>query len=159
MPSKKAPKKPGFVMFESNNPTVKGDIPPTVNDDPGFASRDYDLSDDGTKKKKFTDIIQCIIDLCDFPSDSLVVEYITNKAWSTLTEVATIMVNEVDNFCINKKDGLFDAKPMKLHLYKLQCFLLFYGSKSRNMLGALDEEDILRIQKTQFLTYCSSPEI
>jgi hypothetical protein len=86
MPSKKAPKKPGFAMFESDDPTITGDCPPIVDNDPGFDLRDYDLSDDNSKKKKFADIIQCIIDLCDFPSGLLMVQYITNEAWSTLTD-------------------------------------------------------------------------
>jgi hypothetical protein len=93
MLSKNAPKKPGFAMFESDDPTIEGDSPPIVDDDPGFDPRDYDLSDDDTKTKKFTNIIQCIIDLCDFPIDSLMVEYITKEAWSTLTDVTTIMVD------------------------------------------------------------------
>jgi hypothetical protein len=39
-------------------------------------------------------------------------------------------VDKVDNFRINKKDCSLKAKPMKLHLCKLQFFLLFYDSKS-----------------------------
>jgi hypothetical protein len=109
MPSKKSPKKPGFTMLESDDPTIQGDSPPIVDDDLGFDPRDYDLSDDNAKKKKFTDIIQCIIDLCDLSNDSLKVGYITNEAWSTLTDVTTIMVDKVDSFRINKKDGSFDA--------------------------------------------------
>jgi hypothetical protein len=101
------PKKPGFAMFESNKPTIKGDSPPIVDNDQGFDFRDYELSDDDTNKTKFTNIIQCIIDLCDFPSDSLMLEYITNEAWSMLTNVTTIMVDKVDKFHIHKKDGLF----------------------------------------------------
>jgi hypothetical protein len=69
MPSKEAPKKPVFAMFESDNPTIEGDSPPIVDDDPGFDPREYEILDDDTKKKKFTNIIQCITDLCDFPSD------------------------------------------------------------------------------------------
>jgi hypothetical protein len=69
------------------------------------------------------------------------VEYITNKAWLTLTDVTTMMLDKVANFCINKKDRLFEAKPMKLHLCKLWCFLLFYKIKSCTMYGRLDEED------------------
>jgi hypothetical protein len=151
MPSKKAPKKPGFAMFKSDDPTIKGDFPPIVDYDPDFDPRDYELSDDNTKKKKFTD-------MCHFPSDSLMVGYITNEAWSMLRDVTTIMVDEVDNFRINKKDRLFEARPMKLHLCKLQCFILFYDGKSRNMFGPFYEEDVLGIRKTHFLTYCSSPE-
>jgi hypothetical protein len=120
MPSKKAPKKLNFAMFKSDNPTIKGDSPPIVDDDPGFDPCDYDLLYEDTKKKNFTNIIQCIIDLCVFQSDLLMVEYITNKAWLALADVTTVMVDKVDNFRINQKDESFDAKPMKLHLRKLQ---------------------------------------
>jgi hypothetical protein len=144
MPSKREPKKPGFSIFGSNDPT-KGDSPPIVDNNPDFDPLDDELFDDNTKKKKFTNITQCIIDLCDFPSDSLVVEYITNKAWSTLNDVTKIMIDKDDNVCINKRDGLFEAKPMKLHLCKLQCCLIFYNSKSCNMYGPLDEEDVIGI--------------
>jgi hypothetical protein len=113
MPSKKAPKKPGFAMFKRNDSTIKGYNPPNVDDDPGIDPCDYELSDDNKKKKKFTNIIQCIIDLCDFPNDLLMVEYITNKGWPTLTDVITIMVDESDNFHNNTKDILFDAKLKK----------------------------------------------
>jgi hypothetical protein len=68
MPSKKGPKKPGFAMSKSDNPYIEGDSPPTVDNDSGYNTHDDELWDDDTKKKKFTDIIQCIIDLCDFPS-------------------------------------------------------------------------------------------
>jgi hypothetical protein len=145
-------------MIKIVKTTIEGDSPPIVDNDPGFDPRDYELLDDNTKKKKFTDIMQCIIDMGDFPSDSLMVEYITNEAWLTLTNVTTIMVDKVDNFRINKKDRSFKSKPMKLHLHKLQCILLFYDSKSCDMFGPLDEEDVLKIRETQFPTYCSSPE-
>jgi hypothetical protein len=119
MPSKKTPKKSDVAILKSNNPNIKGDSPPIDDNDLDFDPRNDELSNDNTKKKKFTDIIQCIIDLCDFPSDLLMVEYITNKAWSMMTDVTAIMVDKVDNFHINKKDKWFDAKPMKLHLCKL----------------------------------------
>jgi hypothetical protein len=120
MTSKKAPKKPGFAIFKSNNPTMKGDSPPIVVYYPGYNLPDDELSDDNTKKKKFANIIQCIIYLCNFPSDLLMVEYISNKAWSTLRDLTTIMVDEYGSVCINKKDRSFKAKPMNLHLRKLQ---------------------------------------
>jgi hypothetical protein len=91
MPSKKAPKRPGFAMFKSVNPLIKGDSPPIFEDDLGYNPHDDELSNDN-KKKKFTNIIKCIIYLCDFPSDSPMVEYITNEAWSTLKDVTMIMV-------------------------------------------------------------------
>jgi hypothetical protein len=74
MPTTKASKKPGSAIFKCDNPTYKGDSPPIVDNDPGFDPRDYKLSDDNTKKEKFTNIIQCIIDLCDFQSDLLMVD-------------------------------------------------------------------------------------
>jgi hypothetical protein len=71
MPNKKAPKKPGIGMFKSDNTTIEGDSTPIVDNDPGFDPRDDALLNDNTKKKNFTNITQCIIDLCDFPSDAL----------------------------------------------------------------------------------------
>jgi hypothetical protein len=129
MPSKKAPKKPGFAMFKSDDPTIKQDSSPIVGNDASYNPCDDELLDDNTENKKFTNIIQCIINLCDSPSDSLMVEYITNNTWSILMDVTTIMVDKVDNFCIDKMDRLFEAKLMILHLCKLQCFLLFHNSK------------------------------
>jgi hypothetical protein len=51
MPSKKAPKKPGFAMSESDDPTIKGYSSSIVDDDPGSDPRDYKLSDDNAKMK------------------------------------------------------------------------------------------------------------
>jgi hypothetical protein len=45
MPRKKAPKKPGSDMFDSDDPNIEGNSPPIVDDDPGFDPCDYDLSD------------------------------------------------------------------------------------------------------------------
>jgi hypothetical protein len=75
-----APKKSGFAMFGSDDPSIEEDSPPIVDDDPGYYLCNDELFNDNTKNKKFTDIIQFIIDLCDFPCDSLMVVYITNKA-------------------------------------------------------------------------------
>jgi hypothetical protein len=84
-------------MFGSNNLSIKGESPPIVGNDPGYDPHDDELSNDNTKKK-FTNIIQCSTDLCDFCSHSLMVEYITNKAWSTLTDVNKIMVERLTIF-------------------------------------------------------------
>jgi hypothetical protein len=35
MPSKQAPNNSGFAIFESDNPTIKGDSHPIVDNDPG----------------------------------------------------------------------------------------------------------------------------
>jgi hypothetical protein len=145
MLGKKEPKNPGFAMFESDNLTIKGDSPTNVDNDPGYNPRDDELSDDNTRKKLFTNIIHCIIDLCGLPSVSLIVECNTNKAWLTLTNVTTITVDKVEKFCINNKDRLFEAKSMKLHLHKLQCFLISYNSKTFNMYRPLDEDNLMGI--------------
>jgi hypothetical protein len=46
MPSKKAPKNLGFAMFGNNDPSIKGDSPPTVDNDPVFDPCDDALSDE-----------------------------------------------------------------------------------------------------------------
>jgi hypothetical protein len=60
MSSKKAPKRPGFAMFKSNNPSIKGDSPSIVDNDPGYDNCDYELLDNNTKKKKFTNIFRLV---------------------------------------------------------------------------------------------------
>jgi Fe-S-cluster formation regulator IscX/YfhJ len=90
---------------------------------PGFEPLYDEISN--PKKKKFTNIIQFIIDLCDFPIDPLKVEYITSKACSTLMDVIMIMVDNVDIFHISKKSGAFKLKPMKLHLCNLQYLIVY----------------------------------
>jgi hypothetical protein len=66
MPSKKALKKLSFATFGSDNTSIEGERLPIVDNDPGFHPCDDEFSNDNTKKKNFTHIIQFIIDLCDF---------------------------------------------------------------------------------------------
>jgi hypothetical protein len=46
------------------------------------------------------------------------VEYITNGTRLKLMDVTTIIGDKFENFYIKKKDGSFEAKPMKLQLCK-----------------------------------------
>jgi hypothetical protein len=55
--SKKAPKKAGFAVLGSNNPSIKGDSPPIVDNNPGFDTCGDELSNDNTKEKTFTNCI------------------------------------------------------------------------------------------------------
>jgi hypothetical protein len=48
MPSKKAPKKPGFAMFGSHNPSIKEEVHPIVEDDPVYYPRADELFYDNT---------------------------------------------------------------------------------------------------------------
>jgi hypothetical protein len=70
-----------------------------------------ELSNYNPKKKKFPNIIQYINGFCDMPSDSLIVECITNQVWLTLTDVPTNMMDAVETL-YNNKDGLFETMPI-----------------------------------------------
>jgi hypothetical protein len=49
MPSKKAPKIPALSCLEA--PSIEGDSPPIVDDDPAYNPRDDGLFNDNKKKK------------------------------------------------------------------------------------------------------------
>jgi hypothetical protein len=83
----------------------------------------------------FTNVIQHVVDLCKFSSESIVVEYIASQEWEKLHHITMVQVNK---FHIVKKDGKFHAKPLKHHLCTFQCFL-YYKRKSREIYGPLDE--------------------
>jgi hypothetical protein len=64
------------------------------------------------KKKSSSDVINHIIDICGFPDDSTMVEYINEQQWTDLADVVMITLAEVDEFKLVNKDGLYIAKPM-----------------------------------------------
>jgi hypothetical protein len=67
-------------------------------------------------------IIDHIIQICDFPIDSIMVKYIGQKQWSMLAHVVYVGLDEVDDFFTVRKDGLH----LKIH----QC--LFTSRNSRH---------------------------
>jgi hypothetical protein len=57
MPNKKAPKKTFFVMLGCHNPSIKGDYPPTIDNNLSFKGNNpcsNEISDNKPMKKQFT---------------------------------------------------------------------------------------------------------
>jgi hypothetical protein len=71
-------------------------------------------------------VIVHIFDICGFPNDSTMVEYIQRQGWSELTNVVTIQLDEVSDFQTSNNDGSYKAKPMAHHIRMFIGFLLFY---------------------------------
>jgi hypothetical protein len=109
------------------------------------------------KKKSSSEVINHIIDICGFPDDSTMVEYINKQQWTDLADVVMIMLAEVDEFKLVNKDGSYIAKPMLHHIRRFKVFLLLYNRKCRELSTTLDEEDVMDISRRQYLEYVGSP--
>jgi hypothetical protein len=49
-----------------------------------------------------------------------------------------------------------DQKPLKIHIRMMKCFLLYYKRKSHERDKDLSENDVINIERDQFLLYCGS---
>jgi hypothetical protein len=71
------------------------------------------------ESRAHTVVTDHIIQLCDFPADSVMVKYIDQQQWSTLSHVILVGLEEVDEFFTVKDNGItFDSMPMLLHLHR-----------------------------------------
>jgi hypothetical protein len=111
-----------------------------------------------TRKGSKKNVIDHIKEICEFPDDSTMVKFIDQQGWTKLADVTMVGIDEIKDFATVKVDGTFEAKPMAHHLRLFKGFLLYYNRKSRDLSSPLDEDDVLRWTKTQFLEYCSSPD-
>jgi hypothetical protein len=109
------------------------------------------------KKKSSSAVINHIIDICGFPDDSTMVEYINEQQWTDLADVVMITLAEVDEFRLVNKDGSYIAKPVQHHVRWFKGFLLLYIRKCHALSTTLDEEDVMDITKRQYLEYVRSP--
>jgi hypothetical protein len=77
-----------------------------------------------------TTIIDHVINLCDFPADSIMVKFIDQQQWSTLEHEISVGLDEVGEFFTASDDGItFEDPPMLIHLRSFKTFLLYYRSK------------------------------
>jgi hypothetical protein len=97
------------------------------------------------KKTLSSVVINHIINVCGFPDDSTMVEYINKQQWTELAGVVMITLAEVGEFQLVNKDGLYVAKPMQHHVRCFKCFLLLYNQKRHDLSTTLDEEDVMDI--------------
>ena len=103
-------------------------------------------------------VIDHIIELCGFPDDSTMKEYIMSQGWSDLSDVVMITLDEVADFKTLNDDGSYKAKPLNHHLRKFKGFLLYYHRLCRNSIHPLDKDDVMMITKADFEAYCLSPD-
>jgi hypothetical protein len=79
------------------------------------------------KTKLSRELINHIINICGFPDDSTMVEYIHKHQWTEMVHVVMITLTEVDKFMLVNKDGRYIAKPMQHHVSWFKGFLLLYN--------------------------------
>jgi hypothetical protein len=90
-----------------------------------------------------TAIIDQVIKLCDFPSDSIMIKYIDQQLWSQLVHIVTVGLEEVDEFYTVRDDDItFESTPMLIHLRRFKAFLLYYKSKT-SWGDGLTEDDLM----------------
>jgi len=111
-----------------------------------------------TQKVVHTPVIAKIISLCDFPDNTVMVEFIIQQKWTKLFHVTAIGIDEVKDFYTTRSDGSFEAKPMMIHIRMLKCFLLYYKRKGRELSSTLTEDDVLSWTKTEFYDYIGSDD-
>jgi ribosomal protein S24E len=74
-----------------------------------------------------TEIINHIVKICGFSSDSLMVKYIDQQQWSELAQVVMHGLEDSKSFEVFRDDEItIDGKPMLIHQKLFQSFLLYY---------------------------------
>jgi hypothetical protein len=77
-----------------------------------------------------TAIIDHVIHICGFPADSVMVKYIDQQQWLTLSHVTTVCFAKVDEFYTVRDDGItFEVTLMVVHIRRFKAFLLYYHSR------------------------------
>jgi hypothetical protein len=78
-----------------------------------------------------TTIIDHVIRICDFPADSIMVEFIDHQQWPTLEHVVSGGFDDVGEFSTVRDDGItFEDTPMLIHLQRFKAFLLYFLNKT-----------------------------
>ena len=112
-----------------------------------------------TRSSSSKSVIDHIVDICGFASDSTMVKIIVQQQWSELSDVTMLTLDDIKDLVLTKDDGSFDAKPMTIHVRRLKGFLLYYNRKSKDdFFTTLSDDDVLAITKTEFTEYCGSPD-
>ena len=83
-------------------------------------------TDEGVKVMTRSTIINFIIDLCDFAEDSTMVKYIDQQGWTKIHHVTSIGIHEIKDFYTLKDEGLYEAKPLTMHLRLFKGFILYH---------------------------------
>ena len=103
-----------------------------------------------------TTIIDHVIRICDFPSDSVMVKFIDQQQWSMLEHIVSAGFDDVGELFMVRDDGItFEDTPMLTHLRRFKAILLYYHSKI--CWGETPtEDDVMNWTPKDFKKYCSS---
>jgi hypothetical protein len=83
------------------------------------------------ERQAHTEILDHVIQLCDFPFDSVMVKYIDQQQWSALPHIITVGFDEIDEFYTVRDDGItFESSPVLFQLHRFNTFWLYYKSKT-----------------------------
>jgi hypothetical protein len=116
-----------------------------------------------TNKAAHTPIIEHIIMVCGFKDDSVMVECINKKQWTTLNDVVSIGINEPNTFHTVKSDGAtFKARPLSGDIQMLEGdirllkgFLTYFKRMTDTEARLLDEDDVMdTFTASDFKRYC-----
>jgi hypothetical protein len=109
-----------------------------------------------TTKAAHTPIIDHIIMVCGFKHDSVIVECINQKEWTTLNDVVSIGINEPNTFHTVKADGItFKARSLSKDIRMLKGFITFYNRMTHEKKRLLGEDDVMNtFTAMDFRHYC-----
>jgi hypothetical protein len=103
-------------------------------------------------------VTEQIVNICGFPDDSTMVVIFKQEGWTEIADIAMLTMQEADDLLSTNSDGSYKSKPMNLHLRRFKGFLMYYNKKCRELSTTLNDEDVLRITKTELFDYMGSPE-
>jgi hypothetical protein len=101
-------------------------------------------------------VIDHIIDLCGFPSDSIMIKYIKGEGWTDLGDVTSLSLHDVNDFQL-ANDASYKGKPLAVHVRRLRGFLLYYSKKCCELSFTLDKDDVMMISKKELEGYLGTP--
>jgi hypothetical protein len=106
-----------------------------------------------------TKVIERIIELCGFPHDSTMVEYIDQQQWEKLEHVVTVEFEKFKDIHTVKSDGYtVKARPLKTQFRMLKGFLLWFKVHNHSFYCTTSEDDVLLLKKNTFGEYLSTEE-
>jgi hypothetical protein len=114
-------------------------------------------TEDNVKETNQTLIIRFIMEICGFPEDSTMAKLIDQQEWSEIHHVTSISIHEIKELHAFSDSGLYEGKPLSLHLCMLQGFILYHRRRSRDLCSQLDEHDTMSlIEKKDFKAYMNN---
>jgi hypothetical protein len=114
----------------------------------------------GSTYTSHSPIINHVIMLCGFESNSVFVEYINQQGWSELSHAMSMRVTDVNAVHTVENNGwTFKERPDEKDIQVFKGFLLYHTRMSCTLNRQLDENDVMMvITKSAFDCYLSSED-